>query len=110
MMPLQEQDLTRSGFNKKEIEKIKVHMTRGDSLETILKELSNQFLAVAYIASGMAVLTLLTIIFGSATHIISCVIAVVFLLTVLICVIPARLGYKSWKLRHVLFNGPGYRP
>jgi hypothetical protein len=37
-------------------------------------------------------------IFGSVSHVISCVIAVAFLLIVLILVMPVRLGYKSWKL------------
>lgn len=108
-MPLQDNDLLQSGFTRKEIEKVRSHQAWGDSPDTVLKELSNHFRAVIWIAVGMLVLVLLTLIFGSATQVISCVISAVFLILVLVCVMPVRLGYKSWKLRRSYLSGSDYR-
>ncbi len=108
-MPLQDDELLQSGFTRKDIEKIKSHQARGDSQDTVLKELSNHFRALTWIAAGMMVVILLTIIFGSVTHVISIVIASFFLLIILVCVMPVGLGYKSWKLRRSHFTNSDYR-
>ncbi|MGM8766114.1 hypothetical protein ACS6L6_21910 [Enterobacter asburiae] len=94
-MPVENQELIAAGFSSKDIERIKRYQSTGDSQGKVLKELSNYFLAVAWIAAGLAIITLLAAFFGSVSHFISCVIAVAFLL---ILVMPVRLGYKSWKL------------
>lgn len=103
------QELIAAGFTSKDIEKIKRYQSMGDSLEKILRDLAGYFLSMTWIACGMAIITLLTAIFGTASHVISCVVAVAFLLVVLLLVMPVRLGYKSWKLMRSQINGSGHR-
>jgi len=108
-MTVKNQELIAAGFSSKDIERIKRYQSTGDSQDKVLKELSNHFLAVAWIAAGLAIITLLTAFFGSVSHVISCVIAVAFLLIVLILVMPVRLGYKSWKLLKSHISDSGHR-
>lgn len=107
-MTVKDQELIAAGFTSKDIERIKRHQATGDSQEKVLKDLAGNFLSVAWITGGMAIITLLTVIFGSASHVISCVIAVVFLLIVLLLVMPVRLGYKSWKLMRSHISDSGH--
>ncbi|HCJ7372044.1 TPA: hypothetical protein NVL56_004036 [Enterobacter hormaechei subsp. xiangfangensis] len=102
------QKLIAAGFTSKEIARIKRHQATGDSLEKVLKDLAGYFLSIVWISGGMAIITLLTAIFGSASHVISCVVAVVFLLIVLLLVMPVRLGYKSWKLMRSHISDSGH--
>ncbi|VEB15005.1 Uncharacterised protein [Enterobacter hormaechei] len=92
----------------KDIERIKRHQATGESQEKVLKDLAGYFLSVAWITGGMAIITLVTAIFGGASHVISCMIAVVFLLIVLLLVMPVRLSYKSWKLMRTQFSDSGH--
>jgi uncharacterized membrane protein len=107
-MTVKDQELIAAGFTSKDIERIKRHQATGDSQKKVLKDLAGYFLSVAWITGGMAIITLLTVIFGSASHVISCVIAVVFLLIVLLLVMPVRLGYKSWKLMRSHISESGH--
>ena len=93
-MTVKNQELIAAGFTSKDIERIKRHQATGES--------------VAWITGGMAIITLFTAIFGSASHVISCVVAVVFLLIVLLLVMPVRLGYKSWKLMRTQISDSGH--
>ncbi|HDS6669127.1 TPA: hypothetical protein QHX39_003873 [Enterobacter ludwigii] len=107
-MTVKNQELIAAGFTSKDIERIKHHQATGDSLDKVLKDLAGYFLSVAWITGGMAIITLLTALFGSASHLISCVVAVVFLLIVLLLVMPVRLGYKSWKLMRSHISDSGH--
>lgn len=107
-MTVKNQELIAAGFTSKDIERIKRHQLTGDSQEKVLKDLAGYFLSVAWITGGMAIITLLTAFFGSASHLISCVVAVVFLLIVLLLVMPVRLGYKSWKLMRSHISDSGH--
>lgn len=101
---MEEHDLQMSGFTKKEIVRIKRHLETGDSLNRVLLDLSGYFKMFIWVAIGMAVITVLSVILGSTTQSISCAIAVVFLLIVLLLVMPVKAGYKSWKLLRTHFN------
>ncbi|WP_048959522.1 hypothetical protein [Enterobacter bugandensis] len=107
-MTVKNQELIAAGFTSKDIERIKRHQSTGDSQEKVLKDLAGYFLSVAWITGGMAIITLLTAFFGSANHVISCVVAVVFLLIMLLLVMPVRLGYKSWKLMRSHISDSGH--
>jgi purine-cytosine permease-like protein len=108
-MTVENQELIAAGFTSKDIEKIKRHQATGESLDKVLKDLSGHFLSVTWIAGGMAIITLLTAIFGSPAHIISCAAAVIFLLVVLLLVMPVKLGYKSWKLMRSHISDSGHQ-
>ncbi|WP_258525071.1 hypothetical protein [Enterobacter sp. 148H3] len=66
-MTVKNQELIAAGFSNKDIERIKRYQSTGDSQDKVLKELSNHFLAVAWIAAGLAIITLLTAFFGSVS-------------------------------------------
>lgn len=55
-MTVKNQELIAAGFSSKDIERIKRYQSTGDSQDKILKELSNHFLAVAWIAAGLAII------------------------------------------------------
>ncbi|WP_217479454.1 hypothetical protein [Enterobacter chuandaensis] len=107
-MTVNNQELIAAGFTSKDIERIKRHQANGESQEKVLKDLAGYFMSVAWITGGMVIITLLTMIFGSTSHVISCVVAVIFLLIVLLLVMPVRLGYKSWKLMRSHISDSGH--
>lgn len=101
---MEEHDLHASGFTKKEVVRIKRYLETGDSLERVLFDLSGYFRMFIWVATGMVVITILSVVLGSPSQAISCVIAVVFLLIVLLLVMPVKVGYKSWKLLRTHVN------
>ena len=107
-MTVKKQELIAAGFTSKDVERIKRYQATGESQERVLKNLAGYFLSVAWLTGGMTMITLLTAIFGSASHVISCVVAVIFLLIVLLLVMPVILGYKSWKLMRSHISDSGH--
>jgi len=97
-MAVENQKLIAAGFSSKEIERINRYLETGDTLDRVLLDLSRYFKMFVWVATVMAVITILSLIFGSITQAISSAIAAVFLLIVFLLVMPIKVGYKSWKL------------
>ncbi|WP_058910501.1 hypothetical protein [Entomohabitans teleogrylli] len=101
-MPVYEQKRLNSGFTTKDLQKLRCHTeASGDPLEQVINELASHFRALIWILTAMLVITVIVLLVGSPTHIISWLVAAVFLSVLFIIVMPVRLGFKSWQFRRL---------
>ncbi|AXF75059.1 hypothetical protein LU631_09105 [Erwinia tracheiphila] len=99
-MAITEEKLLASGFTPADVQKLKNNIDNyGGSFDQAVHDLSNRFRSVQWISIVAFVILLLVSVFSSKNNALSLLFALITGLPFIWYLAPAKLAYKSWKLK-----------
>ncbi|MGM8876789.1 hypothetical protein ACS6OA_21530 [Enterobacter hormaechei subsp. steigerwaltii] len=104
-MAISEKDLLEAGFSNREVDTLLGRLAAtGGSMQGLIAALSRRFLVSVWISVALVLVTLVTLITGSRTHILSLGMSSLVVLTIAWTTFPPALGWKAFRLQE---NGRG---
>ncbi|ELV5048900.1 hypothetical protein SHB66_004368 [Salmonella enterica] len=100
-----EEALLKSGFSKRDLQKLKNNIENyGGSLDSATHDLANRFKASKWITIVAFIILALTLFFASKETSLILALTLLIILPFIWYITPAKLGYKSWRYRKILTN------
>ncbi|GLR08766.1 hypothetical protein COO59_11705 [Mixta theicola] len=104
-MKVSDADLLKSGFSKSDLQKLKNNIANhGGSLDSVIYDLANRFIAAKWISIVALTVLLLTLMLASGNTTITLAATLAIVLPFIWFLAPARLAYKSWRYRKIMSN------
>ncbi|EMB8467762.1 hypothetical protein VAH15_003548 [Enterobacter hormaechei] len=100
-----EEALLKSGFSKRDLQKLKNNIENyGGSLDSVTHDLANRFKASKWITIVAFIILAFTLFFASKDTSLILALTLMIVLSFIWYITPAKLGYKSWRYRKILTN------
>lgn len=100
-----EEALLKSGFSKRDLQKLKNNIENyGGSLDSVTHDLANRFKASKWITIVAFIILAFTHFFASKDTSLILALTLMIILPFIWYITPAKLGYKSWRYRKILTN------
>ena len=107
-MTTSEELLLKSGFSQKEVQKLKNNIeNHGGSLDSVIHDLSNRFIASRWVSVVSLIVFVLTLIMAAKDTVVTLTITLAIVLSFVWFLAPARLAYKSWRYRKMMAVNSG---